>query len=383
MKMSFLSVLLVGAGIFLVNCGNEDQSSEKGKKERVPIEINQIDIAAALSDLKSADESRFSFQEVDRISLSYYSQENPSGNISQVAVGSEDNLFLLDNHKMEITHFDKDGRLLQTIGEIGTAPGNFQRPTGIIIHQDSLLLVGDSGKKVEIFKKGGSWGFDYYKTIEVTYTPWTMCTIENQLFISAFNYNADVGKTVKINRINLEDTEDRFAFGEAFESDSKILVNSLSNGRVYCDEENKQVIFAPLFFPLIESYSMEGRLLWSTNINTDNISQVIENEMEDGSDNVSFTMPETGFFDRIVSISSLGDEVMVHFTRVVVQEFGVNPSIVEPEVYNLFLDSKTGKLVETAESPFLFVTESKNHFYARGSYTEEIDVLKVRVEKRD
>ena len=76
---------------------------------------------------------------------------------SDIAVDSGHQLiYVADSGNNRIAVFDFDGRFVRSIGREGQGPGEFSRPTGICILDDSRLAVADFGNnRIQIFDASG------------------------------------------------------------------------------------------------------------------------------------------------------------------------------------------------------------------------------------
>ncbi|MBE3140829.1 MAG: 6-bladed beta-propeller [Thermoplasmata archaeon] len=75
-----------------------------------------------------------------------YSEENKEAmftNINDIAVDSDENIYLLDTKQGLISVFNKNGIFQRTIGKRGQGPGEFQYPTQILISPQQELVVCD------------------------------------------------------------------------------------------------------------------------------------------------------------------------------------------------------------------------------------------------
>jgi hypothetical protein len=63
---------------------------------------------------------------------------------SCLAVNSEQEVYVTDELRNAINVFDSDGNFIRSFGELGTAPGQFDRPSGIIFATDGSMYVSDT-----------------------------------------------------------------------------------------------------------------------------------------------------------------------------------------------------------------------------------------------
>ena len=68
--------------------------------------------------------------------------------IGGVALDSEDNIYVTDKIKGQITKFNKDGIFQRTYGEVSDSISGFVRPKGITFDREDRIWVIDSGSEV-------------------------------------------------------------------------------------------------------------------------------------------------------------------------------------------------------------------------------------------
>ena len=82
---------------------------------------------------------------------------------ADIAVDSEDNIYITDEWLNRITTFDKDGAFLTIWGSQGVGDGEFNRPSGIAIDdEDNVLVVDSLNHRVQKLNREGKflgkWG---------------------------------------------------------------------------------------------------------------------------------------------------------------------------------------------------------------------------------
>ncbi len=76
--------------------------------------------------------------------------------IGDIAVDSQNNIYVLDGGNYRIQKFDKDGNYLQTIGRKGEGPGEFMRPFNIFLDELSNIYVMEL-RKLHLFNPKGNY----------------------------------------------------------------------------------------------------------------------------------------------------------------------------------------------------------------------------------
>ncbi len=76
--------------------------------------------------------------------------------IGDIAVDSQNNIYVLDGGNHRVQKFDKDGNYIQTIGRKGQGPGELDTPYGMFLSFENIIYVHD-GMKIKAFTKNGSF----------------------------------------------------------------------------------------------------------------------------------------------------------------------------------------------------------------------------------
>ena len=81
---------------------------------------------------------------------------------SALALGPDDRLYLADEKLHRITVFDRDGETVASWGTQGSDPGEFNRPTGLLIQGETVLVVDSMNHRIQKYttdgKFLGQWG---------------------------------------------------------------------------------------------------------------------------------------------------------------------------------------------------------------------------------
>jgi DNA-binding beta-propeller fold protein YncE len=77
--------------------------------------------------------------------------ERPTG----LAIGTDGRVFVADTGEHNIKVFDDSGKLVQLIGEVGTAPGKFNAPTHLAFKDDKLYVTDTFNARVQVFDTEG------------------------------------------------------------------------------------------------------------------------------------------------------------------------------------------------------------------------------------
>jgi len=75
---------------------------------------------------------------------------------TNIAFDREGNLYITDTGLFKVFKYDRDGHMLASVGDIGTASGQFARPKGIATDSKGRIYVVDAAfANVQVFAPGG------------------------------------------------------------------------------------------------------------------------------------------------------------------------------------------------------------------------------------
>lgn len=76
---------------------------------------------------------------------------------TDMAITPAGDIFVTDGYgNSRVVHFDAEGRFVKTWGKLGTAPGEFDTPHGIVVDSNGRLYVADrSNARVQVFDQSG------------------------------------------------------------------------------------------------------------------------------------------------------------------------------------------------------------------------------------
>ncbi len=84
--------------------------------------------------------------------------------VSSITLDNQENIYALDTGKNCVFKFDKNGNYLQKLGRKGQGPGEFERPTNLIVDNQNNLYVSDQ-RKIHVFNSSGK----FVKSIRLNY----------------------------------------------------------------------------------------------------------------------------------------------------------------------------------------------------------------------
>ncbi len=101
---------------------------------------------------------------------------------SSLLVDSDENLYISDEAKHNVTVLDKDGELVAEWGEHGSEPGQLDRPASIAFDLDGAIVVSDTqNHRIQTFTRDGEYisGFGEHGTDDGQLNmPWGICIDE-------------------------------------------------------------------------------------------------------------------------------------------------------------------------------------------------------------
>jgi hypothetical protein len=78
------------------------------------------------------------------------------GRVSDIAVGPDGSIYVLDNSIPSLRQFDGAGKYMRTFGRKGQGPGEYASPGGIAVHPDGRVLMWDTGNwRVNVYSPSG------------------------------------------------------------------------------------------------------------------------------------------------------------------------------------------------------------------------------------
>ena len=129
-------ILFLSASIMLVSC--EKQKAEwKGSIEYEDgVKVIKNPEAPLYGEIKLELEEDLSIGKEDDENYMFY-------RVRDIALDSNDNIYIMDSGNSRIQKFDSKGQFLQTIGRKGQGPGEFERPRRLSIDSQDNIYVED------------------------------------------------------------------------------------------------------------------------------------------------------------------------------------------------------------------------------------------------
>ena len=78
---------------------------------------------------------------------------------THIAIREEDNsYFVADSGNNRLINLASDGSFIQEIGEKGSDPGQFDRPSGIVVDKEGYVIVGDfQNHRIQVFNRDSKY----------------------------------------------------------------------------------------------------------------------------------------------------------------------------------------------------------------------------------
>jgi len=142
-------ILFLSASIMLVSC--EKQKAEwKGSIEYEDgVKVIKNPEAPLYGKIKLELEEDLSIGKEDDENYMFY-------RVRDIALDSNDNIYIVDSGNSRIQKFDSKGQFLQTIGRKGQGPGEFERPRRLSIDSQNNIYVEDR-EQIKIHDSNGKF----------------------------------------------------------------------------------------------------------------------------------------------------------------------------------------------------------------------------------
>lgn len=274
-------------------------------------------------------------------------QKNLIGFVKEVVVDKFGKIYVLDDRQQKVFVYDEKGGYKETLGGRGSGPGELTYAKSLTVYQDSLLLISNRYRIEEYTISEDSTHFN--RTVELNKNIKSICSAGDELFI----HNGDLIRSGAINEneqnanmihsVRVPGYDIQYSFGASYSSDSPVMIERLSLGRIFCSRNNHKLTYVSDRLNTIHGYSKEdGELIWESSIHNLNFPK-FEEIMVNGNPGLQMVPSENNVFDTILSPVILNnDVVLIQVDRREV----TNPETFESNVSVLtFLaDLKNGKI---------------------------------------
>lgn len=196
-------------------------------------------------------------EEVFRIGVRDGELHEMFGSIKDVAVNGEGDIFVLDYQHKQVFMFGSDGSYIQSIGQAGAGPGEFEFPEAIVTDDHDRLIVADAKLRISVFAlHEGTNALE--SAIMLAFSPKDMCIANGQLFLAGAWL--DQGNRY----VHSFTTDGQYvrSLGELYKSDVPLLGQGLSYGPLACGKDGEGLVYMFGWLPVIHSYSQSGESRW-------------------------------------------------------------------------------------------------------------------------
>jgi hypothetical protein len=180
-KIKFIPIVLfLSALVILVSCQQKNTKWKGTIEEEDGVKVVKNPDEPLYGEIQLDLEEDLSIGREDDENYMFYSARN-------IALDSDENIYVLDSGNHRIQKFDKDGRFLQTIGKKGQGPGEFENPGDFFLDEQDSIYVLDS-RKIKVFNEET----DFMKEI----------ILQNPLYDFFIDTNGDIIGLANIRRNN-------------------------------------------------------------------------------------------------------------------------------------------------------------------------------------
>jgi len=202
------------------------------------------------------------------------------GTVAAAVSLADNRIAILDGSPPRIRVYTANGEPSYSIGGPGVGPGEFRAPLTMVVDPESqALTVVDRDRRISTFA-------DTLLTASVTISvdAEDACIVGPYLVLSAF----DPEEFTSVQRHDLQ-TGAVARFGEAYPDGPPIAVGVLTGGAIACSAAHGQILVSDIYLPFVMSYSVDGQLQWTAQIEDFVPREIVSGTRDDGRAYVSQT----------------------------------------------------------------------------------------------
>lgn len=185
--------------------------------------------------------------------------------ISDIAVGSDGGVFVLDMMQQELRSFDADGRHRATVGRKGRGPGEFLQPNALTITDDGLVHVVDNpNTRIATFRPTAS-SLEHVGDVRLPFPVDGICAIGRRRFVMSIGQPRLIheldDKGAVVRSFATAEPPDP-ALGRIAPGARRMLEEYENQGRLACDAASESVLMLHSATFVVRAFSVDGRSLW-------------------------------------------------------------------------------------------------------------------------
>ncbi|MXY08368.1 MAG: 6-bladed beta-propeller [Rhodothermaceae bacterium] len=301
--------------------------------------------------LRAAAEWLSGANEVLRIGVSDGELYEMFGDIEDVAVNRDGDIFVLDFQHKKVFVYNSDGSFKHSIGGPGAGPGEFEFPRAIGIDDQDRVIVADSKLRISIFDPHDG-AFALNSTLTLAYSPKDMCIGDGMIYLSGA-WHEQESRYVHSYTIDGEHVR---SFGELYESSVPLFIQGLSYGPLSCGKEAESVQYMFGWLPVIHNYSKTGERRWTSMLADFDPSGV-----------VSYGDSEVRYEDQDKAFDTVSNIVAASANHVIVQIKHITP------------ESREARLPYDRINTYVFALHSGDGVYVGDSFPQIHAVQRNRI----
>jgi len=310
----------------------------------------------------------------------YAKHEEMFNRIEDIVVDSNNRIYILDSRKYQVGVFDSLGKFIKTLGNKGSGPGEFMQSESLALYNDNYLLVNNLDR-IEIFDISGD--INYYKSIPLQRISRNICIIDDVLFVHSSQYpsqNSSIPDSMfyTIDAYSLKDFTYTFSFGKSYIHEDPHIVESLSRGKISCNEHSSTVQFVFDMMPFIYGYdSQNGDIKWISMINEFNNPKIEEVNRNNGRKALSFGRNENGMTDYLFRPVNISDSYqLLQFSRTI-SNGDTDENMSTRRIFHSFLINSINGKAEYIGSDVPFIIATHNEILASRDLSSSVPQARI------
>lgn len=257
------------------------------------------------------------------------------GDIADVALDREGKVYVLDRQYRQVRIFDSHGTFLEAFGSAGSGPNEFFDPTGIELMSMDRVAVSDRGAQLKVFAPTDN-GYEHQATVPFPLVPEGLCSNSTRVFVAGWNATTN---TI-VHEVPVDSAHSSNSFGAGYRSDSWLVQDQFSDGRIACVGSPLRVVFAFEHLPVLRMYlANSGELAWTTRVG--GYAQINITELVSSDRGSSVRFPAEGVRDALANLADVSSRhVLLQYYRGEPASFREGTS--QLSVRSYLIDAETG-----------------------------------------